>query len=76
MWHVHDGMGLWMVFWMVVFWGAIVALVVWGIKKLTERGSLALGAPETCVPLDIAKERYARGEISREELDQIKNDIS
>ena len=74
----HDGMGWWMVFgmaWMVVFWGVIVALVVWGVKRLTERGRSRPSNSEKPNPLDIAKERYARGEISKEEFDQIKNDL-
>jgi len=64
-------MGWWMVFWMVLFWGVIVSLVVWAVKRLTERGS-----SEKRDPLDIAKERYARGEISKEEFEQIKKDLS
>ena len=76
MWHWHDGMGWWMVFWMVLFWGAIVTLVVWGVKKLTERGRSESSTSEKRDPLDIAKERYARGEISREEFEQIKKDLS
>jgi len=71
MWGWHDGMGWWMVFWMVLFWGVIVSLVVWAVKRLTERGS-----SEKRDPLDIAKERYARGEISKEEFEQIKKDLS
>jgi uncharacterized membrane protein len=38
MWYWHEGMGWWMVFggiWMLVFWAVVIALVVWGIKKLT-----------------------------------------
>ena len=37
MWYMHDGWGWWMVFggiWMLVFWVAIIALVVWGVKRL------------------------------------------
>jgi putative membrane protein len=73
--HFHDSMGWWMVFgwvWFIIFWGAIVGLVVWGVKRLTERG----GSEGKRSPLDIAKERYARGEISREEFEQIKKDLS
>ena len=76
MWYWHDGMGWgWMLFgglWMLVFWVVIIALVVWGIKKVTERGGSASKPPEKRDPLDIAKERYAKGDISREQFEQIK----
>jgi putative membrane protein len=78
MWH-HDGMGWWMVvgsIWMVLFWAVIVALVVWGARRLTERGGSGSGTTDRRDPLDIAKERYARGDISKEEFDQIKKDLS
>ena len=71
-WPWDTAMGWWMVAWMVVFWGGLIALIVWEIKKLTERG----GSTPKHDPLDIAKERYAKGEISREEFEQIKNDLS
>ena len=79
MWHMHDGCGWWMVFrgiWMLVFWVAIMALVVWGVKKrvghVESKGSTA----ERRDPLEIAKERYAKGQISKEEFEQIKKDLS
>jgi putative membrane protein len=58
--------------WMVVFWGGLIALIVWGITRLTRRSD---SAPKRD-PLDVAKGRYARGEISREEFEQIKKDLS
>ena len=79
MWYWHEGMGWWMMFgglWMFLFWGGIIALIVWGIKKLTERGGSGSGTSEKRSPLDIAKERYARGEIAKEEFEQIKKDLS
>jgi putative membrane protein len=78
MWH-HDGMGWWMVvgsIWMVLFWAVIIALVVWGARKLPGRGGSGSGATDKRDPLDIAKERYAKGDISKEEFDQIKKDLS
>lgn len=78
MWHMWDtplGMGWWMAFgglWMVVFWGGLIALIVWGIKKVTERG----GSTQKYDSLDMAKERYAKEEISREEFEQIRKDLS
>jgi len=71
-WPFGTAMGWWMVAWMVVFWGGLIALVVWGIKKLTERGE---SIPKRN-SLDIARERYAKGQISREEFEQLKKDLS
>ncbi len=75
MWDAPAGMGWWMAFgvlWMVVFWGGIIALIVWGIKKFTRRDE---SSPKRS-PLEVVKERYARGEISREEFEQIKKDLA
>lgn len=75
MWGEHEGMGWWMLLgsiWFVVFWG----LVIWAIVSVFgrgERGS-AVGGGET--PLEIAKRRYAQGEISRDQFDQLRRDLS
>ena len=79
MWHVGDGMGWWMLWgglMMLLFWGAIIALVVWFVQALGHRedGQGQRSAPRRTA-LDIAKERYARGDISREEFEQIKGDL-
>ncbi len=74
MWYMHEGTGWWMAFgiiWMVFLWGGIIALIVWGINKLTKRDHLVMKSD----PLDIAKERYAKGEIEREEYEQIKKSL-
>lgn len=79
MWYWQEGIGWWMMFGglgMLLFWGGIIVLIVWGIKKLTERGGSGSGTGEKRSPLDIAKERYAGGEISREEFEQFKKDLS
>lgn len=79
MWDYHDGMGWWMVIgsvWMIIFWILIIALVAWGIKSLSgNRGSNSGGIGMNDA-LGIAKARYARGEITREEFEQIKRDLS
>ena len=74
MWYMHEGMGWWMVFggvWMVIFWGGLVALTIWGITKLNRRND----SPPKHDVLDIARERYARGEISKKEFEQLKKDL-
>ncbi len=65
MWYDGD-MGWWMLWgglMMLAFWGGLIALAVWAIKSFVrpERG-----------PLDVARERYARGEISAEEYDDLR----
>ena len=54
-----------------IFWVGIIVLIVWGVNKLIKTGKSAGGNSA----LEIAKERYARGEITREEFEQIKKDI-
>ena len=78
MWDVSSGMGWWMAFggiWILLFWGGIIALIVWGISKLAgNTGNNSTSSKYN--PLDIARERYARGDISKEEYIQIKRDVS
>lgn len=77
MWGWYDGMGWWMVFGMilfVVFWGGIIALIIWGVSRVT-RGSSG-STQNRSDALEIAKVRYARGEITREQFEQIKKDLS
>ncbi len=74
MWYMHEGFSGWMIFgWagMVIFWGAIIALAVWGIRKVTRKDN----SSDRPTPLDIARERYAKGEISRKEFEQLKKDL-
>jgi putative membrane protein len=62
--------------WMVVFWVAIIALIVWVGITLARRGTSASGTEQKRDPLDSAKVRYAKGEICKEEFEQIKKDLS
>ena len=51
--------------------GLIVYLVVRNETKKRDSGTR-----ETDTPLEIAKRRYARGEISKKEFEQLKKDLS
>jgi len=81
--HVGDDMGWWMlwgVLMMVLFWGGIVALIVWAVRAVywpgTGRSRPADSDAASPSPLDIAKERYARGEIDREEFERLRRDLA
>ncbi len=71
-WHMNGGWGWWMLWgWLsfFLFWGGIIALVVWAVHRLSPRPEREERRPS---PLDIARERLARGEISKEEYEEIR----
>ena len=71
-----DGGGWWLgLVWMLAI-GAIIWLIVWGVSRTTRRGDDTGGPSHRQTPLDIAKERYAKGEITREQYDQLRKDLS
>ena len=82
-WHMGPGMmGGWGMGWfggifMVVFWGAIIVGIIFVIKWLLQntghgRDSSSSGSSRA---LDILKESYARGQISKQEFEEKKKDI-
>jgi putative membrane protein len=67
---------IWMIPLMIIFWGGIIVLIVWGVKKLGKGKEDDAGIGPKLNPLEIAKERYAKGEISKADFEQIKKDLS
>jgi putative membrane protein len=77
MWN-NWGFGPWMIIGMilmVVFWGGVIALIVWAITKVVRGQNSGAGVGSARSALDIAKERYARGEITKEQYEQLKKDL-
>lgn len=73
-----SGWGISMMLTMVLFWAAIIVGLVAMIRWLLTTGNLRRqgtwpNALES--PLDILKKRYARGEISKQEFESIRQDI-
>ncbi len=62
---------------MLLFGGLVIGLIVW----LVTAGSRGAAAPPpqitgtTQQPLDIAQQRYARGEITKAEYEEIRNGL-
>lgn len=67
------GMGGLMGIGMIIFWG----LVIWGIVLLVRGAISTTGgtSPQGSSALEILKQRYARGEINKEEFEQKKKDL-
>ena len=73
MWDMGDGMGWWMILgsvWVVLFWAGII----WLFIRVLDRGD-ARSTQRAEAPIDIARRRYARGEISREQFEQLRKDL-
>jgi putative membrane protein len=66
------GWGHWLV--MVLFWVVLVFAVVVSLRALSPRSRDGSGPPPRSA-LDILKERYARGEIGKDEFEQKKRDL-
>jgi len=53
---------------MMFFWLVLIALAIWLLIQVKPKGL-------SRTPLDIAKERYASGEITKKEFDEIKKSL-
>ena len=76
-WGMHPMWGFWgvwgigMMFFMLVFWGLVIVGVVLGIRWLISQGKES----RSDSALEILRQRYARGEINKEEFESRKRDL-
>jgi putative membrane protein len=76
-WSMHPMMFMWgagglvMMLMMLVFWGLVIAGLVYGLRWLTSQGRPA----QRDEALEILRQRYARGEIDKQEFDTRKRDL-
>ncbi len=66
----------------LLFWGVVIALVVFAVRALSRPGSgqttSQAGSPGQArdQALEILRERYARGEISKDEFNSMRQDLT
>jgi putative membrane protein len=72
------GWGLLGMVMMVLFWGGLVVLAVLLVRALFPREQQLPPGPSGREPAarEILDQRYARGEITREQFEQMKRDLS
>jgi putative membrane protein len=73
-WGMHYMWGTWgigMMLMMVLFWSLVIAALVLGIRWLLTQGR----EPRSDSAMDILRQRYARGEIDREQLEAMKREL-
>ncbi len=74
-WGMHymwGATGIGMMLMMILFWGLIIVGLVFGIRWLVAEGRES----RSDTALDILRQRYARGDISKEEFETRKREIS
>ena len=72
-WHGYGGGFMW------IFWVLIIAALVWFVVGITRDKGIASEGNATGreqSALEILRQRYARGEIDRDEFEQKKKDLS
>lgn len=71
---MHDGdmgaWGVWMMAVMALIWIGVPVLIAWAVWVA------ARNRRESSTPLDLLKESYARGQITRSEYEQAKKDLA
>ena len=72
MWWMGGAWGIGMMFMMLLFWGLVIAGLVLGIRWLLSQGKES----RTDSALEILRQRYARGEIDKNEFETRKRDLS
>ncbi len=70
------GMGIVGGLFMLLFWGLIIVGLVLVVRWLWGQTRHGTGPGAIEAPLDILKRRYARGEITKEEYDRMKQDLA
>ncbi len=70
------GMG-WMMLGMALFWGLLILGAIWLVGLLFQSGTSRLNiTQEHLTPKEILDLRYNRGELTREQYEQMKKDLS
>ena len=71
MWWMWGAWGLGMILIMLLFWGAVIVAVVFGIRWLLRQGR----EQRSDSALEILRQPYARGELNKDDFERMKKDI-
>ncbi len=66
------GMGTFGLLWMLLFWGGLIVLAIWLVSLLFPTAKKPGGDDAASLSAtEILKERYARGELTREQYQEM-----
>ncbi len=67
----------WMMLGMVLFWGLLIFAAIWLVRLLFPSGtSQPKSMQDPLTPRAVLDLRYSRGEITREQYEQMKKDLT
>jgi putative membrane protein len=76
MWGMWGAWGIGMLLIMLTFWVLVIVALFAAIRWLVHQGADSGREPRRDSALEILRERYARGEIGKEEFDAKRRDLS
>lgn len=66
----------WMMLGMLLFWGLLIFAAIWLVGLLFQSGSAKpITGQDRLTPREVLDLRYSRGEITREQYEQMKTDL-
>jgi putative membrane protein len=71
MWWMWGAWGIGMMLIMLLFWGAVIAAIVVAIRWLLRQGR----EPRSDSALEILRQRYARGDLTKDDFDRMKKEL-
>lgn len=64
-------------FFMILFWGLIIWAIIAGVRMMTGGyGNSCCGGAKGDEAMKTLRERYAKGEITKEQFDQMQKDLA
>ncbi len=61
--------------WMMIFWWILIIAVILFVIRVMTKSSMKQSGSQDKSPLEILKQRYAKGEITKEEYEERKNNL-
>ncbi|MGK2848676.1 MAG: SHOCT domain-containing protein [Minisyncoccota bacterium] len=63
-------------FFMIFFWGLVIWAIITLVQSVSRNNTQSVGGSQVDTALEMLRKRYAKGEITKAEFDQMKKDLA
>ena len=63
-------------FFMILFWGLVIWAIIALVQSVSRNNTQSVSGPQGDTALEMLRKRYAKGEITKAEFDQMKKDLA